>query len=221
MERENRWKGRRTTKKKDGFLILIIIDRILAFGRRWRGGREEPPFPPTIDSPTICKFAASVSLSLILAPTTTDTRYNWWCPPKSHPGSNWSGERKLSSSREERDEMEWSNHTGWEGAGRCIYTLLKRNSPVRPSFECALMVVTTRRNMAAGTTCTSSRRMNPHSREVRNSIIFLDSWDLLWVLATIEYVDTTIPLSPANWARKKSPWPTSLLVKKIRNIDDG
>jgi len=61
------------------------------------------------------------------------------------------------------------------------------------------MVVTTLRNMAAGTTWTSSRRMNPHSRDVRNSIIFFDSWERLWVLATIEYVETTIPLSPANF----------------------
>lgn len=68
-----------------------------------------------------------------------------------------------------------------------------------PNFEWALMVVTTRRNIAAGTTCTSSRRMKPHSRDVRNSIIFLDSCDLLCVFATIEYVDTTIPLSPANY----------------------
>lgn len=60
------------------------------------------------------------------------------------------------------------------------------------------MVVTTRRNMAAGTTCTSSSKMNPHSRDVRKSIIFLDSVDRLWVFATIEYVETTIPLSPAN-----------------------
>ena len=58
--------------------------------------------------------------------------------------------------------------------------------PVRPNFECALIVVTTRRNIAAGTTCTSSRRMNPHSREVRNSIIFFDSWERLWVFATME-----------------------------------
>ena len=71
--------------------------------------------------------------------------------------------------------------------------------PVSPNFEWALIVVTTLLNIAAGTTWTSSRRIKPHSREVRNSIIFLDSCDLLCVFATMEYVDTTIPLSPANY----------------------
>ncbi len=74
-----------------------------------------------------------------------------------------------------------------------------RDLPVRPSFACALIVVTTRRNIAAGTTWTSSRRIKPHSRDVRNSIIFFDSCERLCVFATMEYVDTTIPLSPANY----------------------
>lgn len=51
--------------------------------------------------------------------------------------------------------------------------------PVKPSLEWALIVVTTRRNIAAGTTCTSSSKMKPHSREVKNSIIFLDSCERL------------------------------------------
>ena len=67
------------------------------------------------------------------------------------------------------------------GAHVCVGIL-----PVSPSLECALMVVTTRRNIAAGTTCTSSSRMKPHSRDVKKSIIFLASCDLLWVFATIE-----------------------------------
>lgn len=69
---------------------------------------------------------------------------------------------------------------------------------MRPSFAWALIVVTTRRNIAAGTTWTSSSRMKPHSRDVKNSIIFFDSCERLCVFATMEYVDTTIPLSPAN-----------------------
>jgi hypothetical protein len=77
------------------------------------------------------------------------------------------------------------------------------DGPVRPSFACALIVVTTRRNMAAGTTWTSSRRMKPHSRPVRKSIIFFASWDRLCVLATMEYVEMTIPLSPANWHHER------------------
>jgi len=70
--------------------------------------------------------------------------------------------------------------------------------PVNPSLECALIVVTTLLNIFAGTTCTSSRRIKPHSREVRKSIIFFASCDRFVVLATMEYVEMTIPLSPAN-----------------------
>jgi len=70
--------------------------------------------------------------------------------------------------------------------------------PVNPSLECALIVVTTLLNIFAGTTCTSSRRIKPHSREVKKSIIFFASCDRFVVLATMEYVEMTIPLSPAN-----------------------
>ena len=66
------------------------------------------------------------------------------------------------------------------------------------------MVVTTRRNMAAGTTCTSSRRTKPHSREVRKSIIFCESCERFCRLATIEYVETTMPASPMNWVGARS-----------------
>ena len=80
---------------------------------------------------------------------------------------------------------------------RCVTNLLP-HLPVNPSFECALIVVTTLRNIFAGTTWTSSRRMKPHSRDVRKSIIFFASCDRFVVLATMEYVEMTIPLSPAN-----------------------
>ena len=77
---------------------------------------------------------------------------------------------------------------------------IEASLPVRPSFEWALIVVT-RRNIAAGTTCTLPSKIKPHSRPVRKSIIFFDSCDLLCVFAATEYVDTRIPLSPANWAK--------------------
>ena len=77
-------------------------------------------------------------------------------------------------------------------------TNIHPHAPVNPSLECALIVVTTLLNIFAGTTCTSSRRMKPHSRDVRKSIIFFASCDRFVVLATMEYVEMTIPLSPAN-----------------------
>lgn len=60
------------------------------------------------------------------------------------------------------------------------------DSPVNPSFVCALIVVTTLLNIAAGTTCTSSSRTNPHSLDVRKSIIFCESCDRFCRFATIE-----------------------------------
>jgi len=57
---------------------------------------------------------------------------------------------------------------------------------VRPSLQCVLSRVTTCRNMAAGTTWTSSRMMKPHSREVRKSIIFCASCERFCRFATIE-----------------------------------
>lgn len=41
--------------------------------------------------------------------------------------------------------------------------------------------------------------MKPHSRDVKKSIIFFASCDRFVVLATMEYVEMTIPLSPANY----------------------
>ena len=78
-------------------------------------------------------------------------------------------------------------------------TNIRPYAPVNPSLECALIVVTTLLNIFAGTTCTSSRRIKPHSRDVRKSIIFFASCDRFVVLATMEYVEITMPLSPANW----------------------
>ena len=69
---------------------------------------------------------------------------------------------------------------------------------VKPSLACAAIVVTTRLNILAGTTCTSSKMINPHSRDRRKSITFCESCDLLRVFATIEYVETTKPDSLAN-----------------------
>ena len=66
-------------------------------------------------------------------------------------------------------------------------------------MACALILVRTRRNMLAGTTCTSSSKMKPHSRLSRKFIIFCDVCDRLPVLATIEYVDTTMPDAPENF----------------------
>ena len=77
-------------------------------------------------------------------------------------------------------------------------TKFRPHAPVNPSLECALIVVTTLLNIFAGTTCTSSRRIKPHSRDVKKSIIFFASCDRFVVLATMEYVEMTIPLSPAN-----------------------
>ncbi|KAH3688563.1 hypothetical protein WICPIJ_000444 [Wickerhamomyces pijperi] len=69
---------------------------------------------------------------------------------------------------------------------------------VNPNLACAAIVVTTLLNIAAGTTWTSSNRMNPHSLEVRKSITFCESCDLFLVLATMEYVLTTKPDSLWN-----------------------
>jgi hypothetical protein len=62
----------------------------------------------------------------------------------------------------------------------------RENEPVNPSFACVLIVLTARLKTFAGATWTSSRSRNPHSREVRNSIILAEACDRFEVFAIIE-----------------------------------